>query len=205
MAEIETNDITFGLGVFGIVILSIIAVIAIIGVIYFSYTKDILTSLYFSIINFIRLFFLNNEAVVKSDICAIIPSNDPVPRIPSLFTAHVSFFFGFLLANAIYLYKYTNEDTKGIETQVKNRKTRAATSIGLLILIFLFIMIVRINTTQCESLSGIVFTSFIFGGLGNLWYKVGEVCGLQLTDIFGVSQSIISTRSHAPVVCAEVT
>ena len=202
MAEIKSDDITFGLGVTGIVLISIIGLVLIAAFLYFINIKEIFSYLYFYIVNFIRLFFINNEAVIKPDVCAIVPSEEPVPRIPSLFIAHLSFFFGFLLANAIYLYNYKNDDIKGVETYLNNRKYRIGTSIFLLILIFLFIVVVRYNTTNCESLSGILFTAFIFGVLGDIWYKIGEICGLKLTDIFGVSQSIISTTSQSPLVCA---
>ena len=202
MAEIKSDDITFGLGVTGIVLFSIIGLLIVVGLVYFAYTKELFTSLYYSTINFFRLFFVNNETINKSDICSIVPSNSPVPRIPSLFVAHVAFFFGFLLANAVYLYKYKNDDTTGEKSQLNNRMYRAATSIFLLIVVFLFILFARYNTTNCESLSGILFTSFIFGGLGNLWYKIGDICGLKLTDIFGVTQSIISKSAQAPLVCS---
>lgn len=202
MAEIVSNDVTFGLGVTGIVLISIIGLILIGAFFYFINITELLSLIYFNIVNFFRLFFINNEAIVKPDVCAIVPSDEDLPRVPSLFIAHISFFFGFLLANAIYLYKYNNDDTKGMQTYLNNRKYRVGTSIFLLILIFLFIVILRYNTTNCESLSGIVFTAFIFGILGNLWYKIGEACGLKLTDIFGVSQSIISTDTQSPLVCS---
>ena len=94
----------------------------------------------------------------------------------------------------------------GLENYVNNRKNRASTSIALLIVVFLFILIVRYNTTNCESMSGMLFTSLIFGGLGNLWFMIGDICGLKYTDIFGVSQSIIPSKStKSPIVCATST
>lgn len=202
MAEITTNDVTFGLGVTGIVLIGLISIILIVGLVYFIYTRDLLSSLYFNIVNFFRLFFVNNTAIPETDICSIVPFDKNVPRIPSLFVAHLSFFFGFLLANAIYLYEYKNEDTEGIENYLNNRKYRVGTSIFLLLAVFLFIIIVRYNTTNCESLSGVLFTTFIFGGLGYLFYKIGEVCGLKVTDLFGVNQSIMPQTTQAPLVCA---
>lgn len=205
MADITKDNLTPGLALVGIGLAVGIGIVIIGVLIYIIISKNILSIIYFIILNFLRLFFVNNESIIKSDICSIIPSDDPIPRIPSLFTAHVSFFFGFLLSNAIYLYKYKNDDTEDVKNLLNNRKYRAGTSIFLLIIIFLFIMIVRYNTTNCESLSGMLFTIYIFGVVGNLWYKVGEICGLKLTDIFGVSQSIISNTAKAPVVCAEVS
>ena len=202
MDEIKSNDITFGLGVTGIVLLSIIGLVLIVALVYFLNVKEIFTYIYYNISIFFTLFFVNNTSIPESDICSIVPSDKNVPRIPSLFTAHVSFFFGFLLANAIYLYEYKNDDTESMENHLNNRKYRIGTSIFLLLTIFLFIVFVRYKTTNCESLAGIFFTTFIFGGLGYLWYKVGEVCGLKLTDIYGVSQSIMSTKVQAPLVCA---
>lgn len=198
--EIGTDNITFGFGVFGVVVLCII----VLALLWFFRTNiiEIFSKLFLILTNFFVSFFKNNEPIVNSDICSIVPSGDPVPKVPSLFVAHLAFFFGFLLANAIYLYKYKNDDTQGIENYVNNRKYRAGTAIFLLCVVFLSILILRYFTTNCESPSGILFTSIIFGSLGNLWYKIGEVCGLKLTDIFGVSQSIISTTSQAPLVCS---
>ena len=202
MADLINNDIAFGLGVTGIAVLSFLVMILIIAFAYYLNIIEIIKYIYNNIIIFFTLFFVNNTSIPESDICSIVPSDKNVPRIPSLFTAHVSFFFGFLLSNAIYLYEYKNDDTEGMENHLNNRKYRVGTSIFLLLTVFLFIIFVRYKTTNCESLAGIFFTTFIFGGLGYLFYKIGEICGLKVTDLFGVTQSIMPQTTQAPLVCA---
>jgi hypothetical protein len=206
MDESTKEDLTFGLAITGGVIGIAGIIVLIIAIFYIFVNKNIFSSFIGFISNLFKSFFINNESLTKSDICSIVPSNTAVPRIPSLFVAHLAFFFGFLLANAIYILEYKNDDTAGLENYVNNRKNRASTSIALLIVVFLFILIVRYNTTNCESMSGMLFTSLIFGGLGNLWFMIGDICGLKYTDIFGVSQSIIASKStKSPIVCATST
>jgi hypothetical protein len=198
----NSKDVLYGFGIGSVVVVSVLTLALIIAFAYFLNIKDIITYIYNNISIFFTLFFVNNTSIPESDICSIVPSDKNVPRIPSLFTAHVSFFFGFLLANAIYLYEYKNDDTTGMENYLNNRKYRVGTSIFLLLAVFLFILFVRYKTTNCESLAGILFTTFIFGGLGHLWYKIGEICGLKVTDIFGITQSIMPKTAQAPLVCA---
>lgn len=203
MPELGSESSTFALGITGIVLLSLLGIIILIAIVYIIVNTNLFRILLQFITNLLKSFFINNESLNKSDICSIVPSSTAVPRIPSLFVAHLAFFFGFLLANAIYILEYKNDDTAGLENYVNNRKNRASTSIALLIVVFLFILIVRYNTTNCESMSGMLFTSLIFGGLGNLWFMIGDICGLKYTDIFGVSQSIISSKTtKTPIVCA---
>ena len=198
----DDKDFIWGFGVGSVIVVSILTLALIIAFAYYLNIIEIIKYIYNNIIIFFTLFFVNNTSIPESDICSIVPSDKNVPRIPSLFTAHVSFFFGFLLANAIYLYEYNNDDTEGMENNLNNRKYRVGTSIFLLLTVFLFIIFVRYKTTNCESLAGIFFTTFIFGGLGYIFYKIGEVCGLKVTDLFGVTQSIMPQTTQAPLVCA---
>ena len=120
MEELITNDVAYGLGITGITVLSFVVILLIIAVIYFIVNKNIFSFLIVFISNLFKSFFINNESLTKSDICSIVPSNTAVPRIPSLFVAHLAFFFGFLLANAIYILEYKNDDTAGLENYVNH-------------------------------------------------------------------------------------
>ena len=175
---------------------------SVIGLIYLWYNAGPIVKF---IGNSLKLTFLSifnsNQPVIKSEICSIIPTNDSIPRVPSLFIAHLAFFFGYLLTNAFYLYYKDSEDGVS-QININNRKFRSIASIVLLCLVYISIVITRLYVTECESLLGVAFTTSIFSCLGLGWYKLAEYCGLQLSDIYGISSSILpSSASKAPVVC----
>jgi hypothetical protein len=172
----SSKDFLYGFGIGSVVVVSVLTLALIIAFAYFLNIKDIIIYIYYNITIFFRLFFINNASIPESDICSIVPSDKNVPRIPSLFIAHVSFFFGFLLANAIYLYEYKNDDITNMENYLNNRKYRIGTSIFLLLTIFLFIVFVRYKTTNCESLAGILFTAFVFGYLKASYLTFFKFC-----------------------------
>jgi hypothetical protein len=142
---------------------------------------------------------LNGE--ISSDICSIIPgTNISVSRIPSSYFANISFFFAYLFYNALSNYRIVSDQDVDISL-VNNRKYRSAATMGILLIVFLCILILRYNTSHCDSIVGLLVTVSTFTALGLLWYKVAEFCGAKASDLMGISQNIVSSTAKAPVVC----
>jgi hypothetical protein len=142
---------------------------------------------------------LNGE--ISSDICSIIPgTNISVSRIPSSYFANISFFFAYLFYNALSTYRIVSDQDVDISL-VNNRKYRSAATMGILLIVFLCILILRYNTSHCDSIVGLLVTVSTFTALGLLWYKVAEFCGAKASDLMGISQNIVSSTAKAPVVC----
>ena len=142
--------------------------------------------------------FKNNEPIIGGNNCSLYQSLDSnVSRVPSIFLAHVAFFFGFLFTNAYVIYNLVSQPNAN-QTQIDNRKSRALMTMIVLALVYTGIVFIRYNMTGCESLLGVIFTTTSFGALGYLTYNFAEFCGAQNVDILGIASSI---TSDTPVVC----
>jgi hypothetical protein len=142
-----------------------------------------------------------SNSSISSDICSVIPgTNSSVSRIPSLYFANISFFFAYLFLNALSNYNIVSDKNVDISL-VNNRKYRSAATMAILLIVFLSIIILRYNTSHCDSIVGLLVTVSTFTALGLLWYKIAEFCGAKATDLMGISQNIVSSKAKAPVVC----
>lgn len=151
--------------------------------------------------NWRTIFRTDTNNKFTSDICSIIPgTNQFVTRIPSNYFANISFFFSYLFMNALSNYNMKSEANVD-KSLVDNRQYRSAASMFILIFVLLSLIILRYNTSNCDSMLGLILTISTFTALGLLWYKVAEYCGAKGTDLMGISQSIISPKAKAPVVC----
>lgn len=180
---------TLGLSITGIIFLGVLFCIGI----YFIaiYNKEILKIIVsiFSIPldTFLEL-FANNEPIVNEN-CSVFPTGGTYSKLPSLYLAHIAFFFGFLLINALDVY---NIDTKDDGTsQYANRKARSKMIIIVLAIVYLILLLTRYFVTDCESPLGILATSTCFLWLSYGWYKLAATCGIQTVDLLGMSSSIL--------------
>lgn len=154
-----------------------------------------------SLYNWRTVFDPQSNSEISSDICSIIPgTNTSVSRVPSSYFANISFFFAYLFYNALSNYKIVSDNNVDISL-VNNRKYRSAATMGILLIVFLSILILRYNTSHCDSIVGLLITVSIFSALGLLWYKVAEFCGAKASDLMGISQNIVLSEAKAPVVC----
>ena len=154
-----------------------------------------------AIYNWRRVIDTQSNTAISSDICSIIPgTNTSVTRIPSSYFANISFFFAYLFYNALSNYNMVSDNNVDIAL-VNNRKYRSAATMMILIIVFLSILILRYNTSNCDSIVGLLVTVSTFSALGLLWYKVAEFCGAKASDLMGISQNIVSTKAKTPVVC----
>jgi len=146
--------------------------------------------------------FKNNESMIDSNNCSLYQStNNIVSRVPSIYIAHIAFFFGFLFTNAYVVYNLTSQANTD-ETHIDNRKSRALMTMVVLALVYFAIVLFRYNVTGCESLLGVLFSTSAFGTLGYLTYKFAEYCGVRNADILGIASSIYDNTADVPVVCS---
>ena len=200
------EDIDARFSDFSSIIVIIIFIILAILIIYILFSKSDIIKFFFDF--FVNIFgtlldLSKSAPVINNNSCSVTSDNNVLtPRLPSLFTAHLAFFFGFILTNAYYLYN-KNTDNNEDSNLVKNRINRTRSSIVILCILYICIVITRLNITECESLLGILFTTSIFASLGYGWYRLAKYCGVTLYDIYGITSSILptSSKNKAPVVC----
>ena len=154
-----------------------------------------------AIYNWRRVIDTQSNGAISSDICSTIPgTNTSVTRMPSSYFANVSFFFGYLFLNALSNYNMVSDSDVDISL-VNNRKYRSLATMMVLIVVFLSILILRYNTSNCDSIVGLLVTVSIFSALGLAWYKLAEFCGAKASDLMGISQNIVSPKAKAAVIC----
>ena len=150
------------------------------------------------------------ELVVSNDVATLVPLspttgvsyNTPVNILPTYWMAHISFFFGYLLMNAISISLVTPE--KGAaDWMVISRKTRATTLIVSIVFLFFLTAFLRLYLTGMDTWKGIGLAMVVLGGVGMGWYKLAEVCGTANSDIFGIAQKMVTqdTGNKKPVTC----
>lgn len=147
---------------------------------------------------------------VANDISQLVPRmptngaawSGVVNIMPSYWMAHISFFFGYLLMNAISIYRLP-ADKKSADWLVESRVTRAATTIATTVVLVVVLSVVRYFATGTETLAGIVLAILALGGLGMGWYELAAACGARNADVFGVAQQMIpqSRSNEKPMTC----
>jgi len=145
-----------------------------------------------------------------SDISQLIstPSTTTVNVMPSYWMAHISFFFGYLLSNAVamYLEKPNLDLIKGassdavkssINAKVGARKEKSLTLIISILVFFVLISILRAVATGAETFSGITFAMVVLGGIGYGWYLFARVLGATNSDVFGIAIQMMTPELGA--------
>ena len=167
----------------------------------FSVVLNLTKSVFTYPIDIIMELFRNNEPIINQANCGLFQTdNSIIPRIPSLYVAHLAFFFAFLFTNAYAVYKLAVLPNSN-QNLVENRKSRALMTMIVLAIIYFGLVIIRYNMTGCESLLGVIFTTTTFGALGYLTYYFADYCGARSTDILGIATGIYDTNQTAPVMC----
>jgi hypothetical protein len=147
----------------------------------------------------------------SSDICNVVIPYSTIKEpskaedqyiVCSTSFAMICFFLGYILTNAVKLYK-RNTETGADETKVSARKSHAILSI-LSIIIFTIIVIIFRNNTGCETVAGFIIGIPLFGALGYGWYEMlSKSNNGRLADLFGISNRILpsSATVDKPVAC----
>jgi len=117
--------------------------------------------------------------------------------------AMICFFLGYMLTNAVELYKRT-PDPGADPAKVANRTSHAVLSIASIV-VFTFIVIGFRKYAGCEPTVGLLLGAPLFGALGYGWYTMlSSVSGGRLADLFGISNRILpasATKEDRPVAC----
>jgi hypothetical protein len=162
----------------------------------------------------------------SSAICSIVPNVENPWTSPSVWTLHITFFSGYILANAIALYnqpapkvddssipsdiqgeKYASalkEQQGKVSTRVGNRKTIAAAVGSIISIVCLVLLWFRFNKTPCESdwrlqIFPIITSIFV----GYMTFFLASDCGVRPVDVLGLVQGMI--QPVAPTVCVATT
>jgi hypothetical protein len=153
--------------------------------------------------------------------CNILPGTEDPYSSPSHWVNHLSFFFGFIMSNAVVVYnepkpdKIITADTQAdkkrnaaIDLRVSNRKSITVTIMILSIIIFGILLLFRYKKTGCENnfwlalvpLLIAYFTGFAFFSL------IFTSCGVRPADVLGIVQGLIDTKLiDNPIVCVGST
>ena len=160
------------------------------------------------------------ESEAGSSKCAMLPGVDAkdVYTSPSDWLAHLSFFFGFIISNAIAIYNEPvpevstsgneDDDTKAtrlekLQARVNNRKSLCTTIIITSIVVFIVLLIFRFKVA-CENKIAYTLVPILIACLtGVSWFSVVyRNCGVRPTDVLGIVQGMIpSNLIDNPIVC----
>jgi hypothetical protein len=140
-----------------------------------------------------------------TDVLFLVPKTTDVGNpqfFPSYWMGHITFFFGYLISNAVDLMNI--ESPKGVsEMMVDNRVLKAKTLIAVLSLMLVALVVLRYRLTGVETLPGVGLSLGTFLA-GVLWYSFAGLCGARASDIFGVAQQMLpsSATAKAAITCA---
>lgn len=149
--------------------------------------------------------------------CSIFPRVENPYNSPSQWVSHMTFFFGFIMANAAAVYQEPTPKTSAtsdpvadkkrqasINLRVSNRKSITASIIIISLIIFFTLLYFRYGKTACEERFSVawfpILVIYLMGAaFFNLVYKT---CGVRPADVLGIVQGMISTDLiNNPIVC----
>jgi hypothetical protein len=152
----------------------------------------------------------------RSSTCEMIPREESTPwTTPSAWVTHMSFFFGFLFANANAILNEpapklndVSEDAAArkakLDQRVANRKTLVSIIIAVAVVAALLLLLFRYTKTPCEASFFHSLIPIVLIGLGGAsWFQViYKDCGVRPADVLGMVSSMISpNKADNPIVC----
>jgi hypothetical protein len=139
----------------------------------------------------------------------------PTNVFPSYWMAHISFFFGYIITNAMRVY-ITPPDLSNVQgasspkakailnAKILSRKEKAGSLVISTLLIYVFITVLRYAATGVETVAGIMLAFVVFFWLGCGWYLAVEFSrSATNSDIFGIAMQMMSPQSaeNKPMAC----
>lgn len=152
----------------------------------------------------------------RTSMCEMIPRENSSPwTTPSSWLIHMSFFFGFLFANANAILNEpapklndVSEDAAArqvkLEQRVANRKTLVSITIAVASISAILLLVLRYRKTPCEAPFFHNLIPIVIIGLGGAsWFQIiYKDCGVRPADILGMVSSMISpNKADNPIVC----
>jgi hypothetical protein len=142
--------------------------------------------------------------VQGSDIVQLVSSmsnRQQVNVTPSYWMQHILFFFGYLVANGVGLYRLPQE-TGVSDIYYENRRAKARGVIIVSVLAAVAFSYFRYQT-GAETWRGIALSVLSGGGVGFAWYQFAAYCGARHADVFGVAPSLIpvSAKDEKAMTC----
>ena len=121
---------------------------------------------------------------------------------PTHWTAHMTFFFGYLLANAVSI-KNIPADPLVDKKHTNNRMLRTTWIIIATVIFALMFPLLRFRLTGAETMAGILLALIVCGGIGYAWYQFAESCGARSADVFGIAQQMLAptAKDDTPMAC----
>jgi len=163
----------------------------------------------------LEMFKITMFTVKAADVCNIVvpymtmknmeESKNQIIVI-SMWSAMMSFFFGYIIGNAVELFTFESAETDDSDHKQSNRKFQAMIAFFSIVVVTVGIMGYRMYT-GCESVWATVLTSLLFGAGGYGWYLfLGAVGQNRLSDLFGIANRLLSPSAieNAPVACVPV-
>jgi len=135
--------------------------------------------------------------------------------VSSSWVAMVAFFIGYIFTNGLELYNreapantltVTSSDASDLDKKVTNRKTQAIIAM-ISTIVFALIALGFRYYSGCESMLGMILTTFAFIWAGHGWYKALSTIGEdRLSDLFGIACRLLppSAINNAPIACVPV-
>jgi hypothetical protein len=135
--------------------------------------------------------------------------------VSSSWVAMVAFFIGYIFTNGIELYNretpattltVTSSEASDLDKKVTNRKTQAIIAM-ISTIVFALIAFGFRYYSGCESMLGMILTTFGFVFAGHGWYKLLSLVGEdRLSDLFGIASRLLppSAINNAPIACVPV-
>lgn len=146
--------------------------------------------------------------VDSTDVSRLVPSApsaDLTGRVnvaPSYWMAHITFFFVYIMTNAIKV-NTIPRDYKLSKWLYENRKSKTITVAVLSAFLLVTLTVVRYMLTGAETLSGITIAYVTMGLLGWGWFEFAKRCGARNGDLLSITQQIIpaAAKDQKPMMC----
>lgn len=163
----------------------------------------------------------NPFAAKSGDVCKLVPPYSTLKNpagvedesvVSSSWVAMVTFFVGYIFTNATQLYSRETVDSEinvteqtgsDISSKVANRKAQAIVAMISTVVFALIVLGFRYYS-GCETITGMIFTAFVFTSMGVAWYRALSSVGQdRLSDLFGIANRLLppSAINNAPIAC----
>ena len=153
----------------------------------------------------------------NDDICNMlsIPNGEGADSMKTLITpwlSMVTFFLGYMAMNGYsilqkpveYPPKADQATKKATDNKAMLRRSQATVGLIAIFVLAVFILIVRIFVTGCDSIVGGGFLTILSTGFGAAWYLLLSVNNNdRLADVFGIANRLLITSAlnDAPYAC----